>query len=223
MDLGHDRHRRGSRGARRRAVCHSPLWREGAGKAAGVPRAARDHRDGVAIVGGLATVAAQFIPGIGVDEEPPPEASMEVRQVHTRITRGEFANRTGSTVRLSKDDQREVGNVVWLEIGLRGYSGKRPALQYGLYDRDRGADGALLPGTAKEVNLQVEANDAQTSLVPIWVGYPRSARFEVQFRLVEGKRVRQMAARKRCAGRAIDMRARRRPRRRHRVRLGSPQ
>lgn len=147
----------------------------------------------VAIVGGIAALAAQFIPGVGVDEDPPPEASMAVRQVHSRITRGEYATQTGSTVRLSRDDRREVGNVIWLEIELKGYRDRRPALQYGLYDRGPAADGALLPQTAKEVGLLVENKDAQTSLVPIWVGYPKSAQFEVQFRLLEGRRVRRMA------------------------------
>ena len=113
--------------------------------------------------------------------------------MHARITRGEYATRTGSTVRLSRDDQREVGNVIWLEIELKGYRGRRPALQYGLYDRGSAADGALLPRTAREVGLVVEDKDAQTSLVPIWVGYPKSPQFEVQFRLLEGKQVRRLA------------------------------
>jgi hypothetical protein len=147
----------------------------------------------VAIGGGLAGLAIQFIPGIGVNQDPSPEATMVVREVHARITRGEYADRTGAQVQ-NKTDKREVGNVIWLEIRLVGYRGKRLLLQYGLYDRDKITDGTLLRGTAKQVELLVEDKDAQTSFVPIWVGYPQSQRFEAQFRLLERNQVRQTAS-----------------------------
>jgi hypothetical protein len=152
----------------------------------------------VAIFGGLVGLAVQFIPGLGVEEHPPPEAAMTVREVHARITRDEYAMTTGSKVKLSEEDRREFGNVIWLEIQLRGYRGRNPSLQYGLYDPDAG--GALLPGTAKEVDLLVKPNDVQTALAPIWVGYPKSARFEAQCRLLESRRVRQMASTGRMRG-----------------------
>jgi hypothetical protein len=142
----------------------------------------------VAVFGGIAGLAVQFFPGVA-GERPAPEATMAVRAVHARITRGEYASKTGALVQLSNTDRREVGDVIWLEIDLRGYSGLRPQLQYGLYDPDLG--GALLPGTAKQMALRNDG-DMQSSFMPIWVGYPQSQRFQAQFRVLEQGRVRQM-------------------------------
>lgn len=147
----------------------------------------------VAIVGGAAGVAVLFIPGLQVDEKPPAEANMSVREVHPRITRGEYATRMRAKVRLSKEDRREVGTVVWLKVQLSGYARKRPVLQYALYDRDPAVDGVLLPRTVKQVRLLVEDEDVQTSFVPIWVGYPKSMHFEGQFRLLDRQGVRAVA------------------------------
>jgi hypothetical protein len=146
----------------------------------------------VAICAGLAGLAVQFIPGVGVREHPPPDAKMTVREVHARITRGEYAHRTGANVGLGRQDRREVGNVVWLELELKGYTDRQPVLQYGLYDPVIG--GALLPGTEKQIDLNLENRDVQSVFVPIWIGYPKSQRFEAQFRLLEGQRVRQMTS-----------------------------
>ena len=144
------------------------------------------------IVGVITGLAVQFIPGIGVHDPPPPEATMEVDQIHTRITRAEYATKTSSTVRLSREDRREVGNVIWVEVDLKGYEDKQPSLQYALYDSD--AAGALLPGTAKRVPLTPQGKDVETLFVPIWVGYPKSRLFQAQFRLLEDERVQQMAS-----------------------------
>lgn len=145
----------------------------------------------VAVVGGVVGLAVTFFPGAAATEHPAPEATMEVREVHPRVTRNEYALRTGADRRqIPETDLREVGNVIWLQIALRGYAGKRPTLQYGLYRRDAEV---LLPNTAKEVRLAVEDADEQTSFIPIWVGYPIPERFEAQFTLLEGRRVREMA------------------------------
>ena len=146
----------------------------------------------VAIFGGLAGLAGQFGARLGAEAPPPPEAVMMIREVHPRITRGEYAAKTDSTVALSPEDEREVGNVVWLEIRLKGYREKSLHVQWGLYDRDAGE--ALLPTTAKRIRLNLEPADVQTLILPIWVGYPQSARFEAQYRLLEGSAVRQMTA-----------------------------
>lgn len=146
----------------------------------------------VAIFGGLVGLAGQFGARLGAETPPPPEAEITIREVHPRITRGEYAAKTDSTVALSSLDKREVGNVVWLEIRLKGYRDKRLALQWGLYDRDAGE--ALLPTTAKQIGLDRESADVQTLILPIWVGYPQSERFEAQYRLLEGQAVRDMAA-----------------------------
>ena len=116
---------------------------------------------------------------------------MDVREVHPRITRDAFAVATRTSRRgIGTTDRREVGNVIWLEIALRGYADKRPLLQYGLY---RYKDEVLLPNTAKQVPIHVADADAQTSFVPIWVGYPSRDLFQAQFRLLVDGRVRQMA------------------------------
>jgi hypothetical protein len=152
----------------------------------------------VGIVSAVAGLAVQFIPGVGVSERPPSEATMEVRQVHPRITRGEYATKTATDVPINDRDWREVGNVVWVEIQARGYEDKKPFLQYALYDPD--AAGALLPGTAKRIALRPRDQDVQTLFVPIWVGYPKSKFFEAQFRLLDGERVQQMASTGRMPG-----------------------
>lgn len=146
----------------------------------------------VAIVSGVAGLAAQFIPGVGAEESPPAEARLAVREVLARITRGEYAEKTGAGLaEIPQIDRREVGQVFWLEVGLKGYRDKRPQLQYALYDPDRG--GALLVGTGTTVGLNVEDSDSQTLVVPIWVGYPSSKRFQARFRLLDGGAVRQIA------------------------------
>ena len=117
---------------------------------------------------------------------------MTIREVHPRITRGEYADKTDAKVRLTPEDKREVGNVVWLEIRLKGYRDKRLDVQWGLYDLDAGE--ALLPATAKKIHLDLEPADVQTLILPIWVGYPLSERFEAQYRLLEDNQVREMTA-----------------------------
>jgi hypothetical protein len=147
----------------------------------------------VAIASGVAGLAAQFIPGVGAQESPPAEARLAVREVLARITRGEYAQKTGASMSgIPQIDRREVGQVFWLEVGLKGYRDKEPKLQYALYDPDRG--GALLVGTATIVRLKVEDTDSQTLVVPIWVGYPSSEHFQARFRLLDGDAVRQLAA-----------------------------
>lgn len=148
------------------------------------------------LVGVLATsvgLAVQFVPGIAPGAPPDPQATMRVRDVNARITRGEYAKQTGVRVHLAQIDRRQVGDVVWLQIGLHGYGGKHIVLQYAMYDPRAG--GPLLPGTEKEVGLNVADRDEQTSFVPIWVGYPKSRKFSVQFRLLSGSplEVREIA------------------------------
>jgi hypothetical protein len=144
----------------------------------------------VAIAGGLIAIADQF-----VTPSPPAEAAIAVRDVLPRVTRDEYARRTRVDVRkIAKLDRREVGNVVLLEIRLTGYRGKRLALQYATYSLDRNVTGSLLPGTDVKVGLRVADEDTQTSFVPIWVGYPKSKRFEAQFRLIEQDEIRQLTS-----------------------------
>ena len=145
----------------------------------------------VAITVGLVGLAVQLIPGVGVSPEPTLDARLAVREVHARVTREEYARRTQVAEELGRLDRREVGNVVWLEIELRGYEDRQPLLQYGLYEPKLG--GALLPGTARTVGLGVGEADVQTSFVPVWIGYPKSRPFEAQFRLLEAQNVREMA------------------------------
>ena len=164
------------------------------GRTSSAPPAARGRLETisvlVAIVGTVIGIADHF-----VTEPPPPETAMTVRDVLPRVTRDEYAHRTRADVsKVSKLDRREVGNVVLLEIRLTGFRGKKLALQYATYSLDRNVAGALLPGTARNVGLRVADDDTQTSFVPIWVGYPKSERFEAQFRLIENGEIRQLAS-----------------------------
>jgi hypothetical protein len=168
------------------------LIRRRANRTSNAPPAVRGRLETISVV----VAIAGTLVGIGdhfVSTPPAPEAAMTVRDVLPRVTRDEYAHRTGIDVsRISKLDRREVGNVVLLEIRLTGYRGKRLALQYATYSLDRYVTGSLLPGTDVKVGLRVADKDSQTSFVPIWVGYPKSERFEAQFRLIENDEIRQL-------------------------------
>jgi hypothetical protein len=53
----------------------------------------------IAICGSLAGLAAQFVPGVGVKERPSREIAMAIRDIKTRITRGEYLTRMTSRPR----------------------------------------------------------------------------------------------------------------------------
>lgn len=144
----------------------------------------------VGILGGIAGLAVQFVPGIGVHEARTPSAAMEVRDVNARITHGEYTHKTHGRMPPG-DDGDEVGNVIWLEVRLEGYGDKRPMLQYASYDPDLGQ--ALLPGTAAQVPVPRAGDDLETHFLPIWIGYPLSERFVAGFRLLDGDRVQAVA------------------------------
>ena len=144
----------------------------------------------VGILGAIAGIAVQFVPGVGVHQTPAAKATMEVRDINARIPRVEYARKIRSELP-KPEDRREVGNVVWLEIHLEGYRGKKPFVQYGLYDP--GAGDALLPGTAAVVPIPNRDEDVQTQFVPIWLGYPLSERFKAAFRLLDGNRAQAIA------------------------------
>jgi hypothetical protein len=147
----------------------------------------------VAVCGGLAGLAAQFIPSASVDERPAPEATMVVRDVKPRITRREYMIRSNlSRAGFKPIDLDEIGNVVWIELGLKGFKHRKVRIDYGLYDLN--AHEALLPGSSKTLPLEMPKHDVQTSFVPVWVGYPRAARFMAEFRLVDRQGVQQIAA-----------------------------
>jgi hypothetical protein len=143
----------------------------------------------VAICAGVAALAAQFIPGVGVRDDPPPELTMTVTQVHARVQRGSYARAVAQPVP-GRIDRLEIGNVVWLQIGLKGFQGKELQLQWAEYNLDTG--GALLPDTKGALEFRV-THDTETRFEPVWVGYPRSGRFQVQVRALENGEVRGMA------------------------------
>jgi hypothetical protein len=147
----------------------------------------------VAICGGLAGLAAQFIPAASVKERPSREVAMVVRDVKPSITRREYLTKMKLPQReLSREDLDEIGNVVWLEITLKGFKQRPLSLEYGLYDLN--AREALLPGTSKPFQLRKAKHDVQTSFVPVWVGYPKSTRFKAEFRLIDPEGVQQLTA-----------------------------
>jgi hypothetical protein len=143
----------------------------------------------VAIAGGIAALAAQFIPGVGVREQPPPEIAMTVTQVHARVQRASYAAAVNAEAPRGLDRQ-EIGNVVWLRIDLRGFDDDALELEWAEYNVNSG--GALLPDTEDRRRLHV-TEPAETRFEPVWVGYPRSGRFQVQFRVVDRGKVLGMA------------------------------
>ncbi len=144
----------------------------------------------VAICGGVTALLSTFAPGLVSHDRPPPQASMVVRDVNSRITLGEFAS--ALKARQPPARQRlELGNVVWLKLRLEGYAGRTLALQWGSYEDGDGA--ALLPGTAHQTDLKVAGDtDVQDVVQPVWVRYPKASRFRVLFRLLDDARVQEM-------------------------------
>jgi hypothetical protein len=155
------------------------------------PRALESVATLVAICGGLAALAAQFIPSAAVEDRPPKVARLSVRDVKERITRDVYLHSIPLTrrqedrvkARYKGPDLDELGTVIWLEVRLQGFKGQELRLQYGSYDVSSG--GALLPDTARSVRLVEPERDIQTLFVPAWVGYPRSDEFKVDFRLLD--------------------------------------
>jgi hypothetical protein len=78
----------------------------------------------VAVCGGVAALASQFIPGIGVHTRPVPQADMVVRKVDARITRQDFMSAVGPGRTVKGLNGEEMGNVVWVKLHLRGYRGR---------------------------------------------------------------------------------------------------
>jgi hypothetical protein len=139
----------------------------------------------VAICAGVAGLAAQFVPGFGPHEVPPRKAEMTVRSISARITHGEFVRRAGGEQPRSDVDQREIGNVVWLQMHLSGYRGDKLILQWGSYEAEGG--GSLVAATTYQLPITVSGeSDEQTLFEPVWIGYPNLERFRVQFRLLTG-------------------------------------
>jgi hypothetical protein len=143
----------------------------------------------VAICTGVAALAAQFVPGVGVRDTPPPELTMTVSQVHARVQHGSYASAVRESVPRALD-RLEIGNVVWLQLDLKGFKDERLLLQWAEYNLDTG--GALLPDTEGRRALAIE-HDNETRFEPVWVGYPRSGRFQVQLRVLRDGQVQGMA------------------------------
>ena len=71
----------------------------------------------VGIAVALPAIAGLFFPGVGIKHHPPAQATMAVREVQARVTRGEFVRRAiprAERPRLRREDRREVGHVVWV-------------------------------------------------------------------------------------------------------------
>ena len=143
----------------------------------------------VAICGGVAALAAQFIPGVGVHTRPVPEADMAVRKVDARITRQAYAHAVHARTRPRKIDRNELGNVVWVELRLRGYEGRPMSLDYGPY-----VDHALVGEPKHWIGIPAPETDDETTIIPIWIPYPSDQKvFQAQFRLLDSRGVRAIA------------------------------
>jgi hypothetical protein len=174
------------------------VWRRRSSRAGSEPRDSLETVSTlVALISTVVGLAVTFVPSIGIDQPPAPETQMAVREAYARITHGEYARKTGTSKGMSKEDQREVGNVIWVELQVKGYANKPLRLQYGSYRAGAGA--ALLPGTTREIDLGAKRDDIQTTFAPLWIGYPRRTnglkRFEGQLRLIDPQgHLLQMAA-----------------------------
>jgi hypothetical protein len=167
-------------------------WRAPRGQIA--PRGALDNVSAVvAIVAAVATLAVQLVPGVAAHEHPSPQAGMQVRDVDPRITRGDYASALHIPQAPVPLDRREIGNVVWVQLHLEHYGGQDVNLQWGSYDLDNGE--ALIPGSANHLSIKVNHDSDDLSVFqPIWVGYPRNARFQVRFRLLDRGGLRELAS-----------------------------
>jgi hypothetical protein len=148
----------------------------------------------------VATLLLQVVPGITA--HPPPEATLTVAKVHARITLGDYARLVDVKPPKRKLEQRRVGDVVWLQMSLKGFKDKGLHLRYGLFDLDPAAGGALLPGTANDVFVERPSRDGERVLTPVWVGYPKSHRFRAEFWLLAGGGVQAITSTGGMAGSA---------------------
>jgi hypothetical protein len=163
-------------------------------------RPAVGHLETTATIVGIAValpaIAGLFFPGIGIQHHPPARATMAVREVQARITRGEFIEHAIPSAErppLKNDfDRREVGNVVWVELNLSGFRGDDLTLTWASYSKVGGY--SLIPATRDARLVEVgDKSDAETKFLPIWVGLPKQ-KFQVRFRLIDTDReLRQIA------------------------------
>ena len=83
--------------------------------------------------------------------------------------------------------------MIWVQLELAGYRGRRLDLQWGSYETKPGAP--LVAATTHRIPVEVsDASDEQTLFQPVWVGYPSLKRFHVQFRLLQNGQVREIAS-----------------------------
>jgi hypothetical protein len=151
----------------------------------------------VGIVVALPGIAGLFFPGIGSRHHPPASATMLVREVQARITRGEFIKHAIPPPERPKlkhvFDRQEIGDVIWLEVGLDGFRGAALTLTWASYSRPGGY--SLIPRTDDALQVRVgEHSDAETRFLPIWVGLPKYP-FQVRFRLIDDHRELREVAR----------------------------
>jgi hypothetical protein len=144
----------------------------------------------VGIVVALPGIAGLFFPGIGTQHHPPAHATMVVREVQARITRGEFIKRAiprPERPKLKHEfDRQEIGDVIWLQLGLDGFRGDALTLTWASYSRPGGY--SLIPRTDNALQVRVgKHSDAETRFLPIWVGLPKYP-FQVRFRLIDDRR-----------------------------------
>ena len=166
----------------------------------------------VAVLGTLVAIGNQFI-----EERPTRESTITVRDVIPRITRSHFDRRTTDDDAWRDKpliDRLEVGNVILLELRLTGYRGKPLAIRWGTYSLDPAVRGALLNTSGADPYCQGKSAGREQPrhsgacrrrppdvVRPGLVGYPKSAKFEVQFRLVESNKQIQPALDARAAAR----------------------
>ena len=145
----------------------------------------------VAICGGVTALLSTMAPGLTSHERPPPQATMVVRDVNSRITLGEFASAVGAKpppARSARSWATSCGSScgsrasrpqAGAAVGrLRGRRRRRAAARDGASDRSAGRRRHRRPGRRTQ---------------PVRVRYPKVDRFRVLFRLLDRARVQEMA------------------------------
>jgi hypothetical protein len=117
---------------------------------------------------------------------------MKVREVHSRITHGAYATKLRDVAGMSTLDRRQIGNVVWLELRFTGYSDTKLILQTTLFQPGPGEP--VIPGTDTRTPIAIGDGDVHTQFLPVWVGLPRVDTFRAEFRIIDGREVRQIAS-----------------------------
>ena len=126
------------------------------------------------------------------------------RRLVSAATDDDVVHETSDGLRVARDHAAalnglEIGNVAWLELHFSGYRNKTLTLQWALFRP--GGGGALIVGTDLTQPIEVDdSGEESVKFVPIWFGAPRLPQFRAEFRILNDRKVLQMASTKAMRG-----------------------